>query len=108
MMRDKKTLKRTTRLKSNVDVFLTSDMLSTAFDTSKKTHIIIVSCDGDYAEAIKNALSHNKNLYISVLATPKMRDFKKNALSVRLSSLYHEVDNFDLLNIANITDRIKK
>ena len=101
-----KVLPSETRMKSNVDVFLASEMLEIAYEAKEPIHIVILACDGDYAEAIKIA-AKNKNVRISVIATPSMRDWRKNALSVRLKELRKELSGqYQLNSIANIKDYI--
>lgn len=78
-------------LKSNVDVYLSSDMMAQAARADHPTRLILVSCDGDYTEAIKNAIDLNKNVSVTVLATPTAKDMNKNTLSVRLKSLLTEL-----------------
>lgn len=73
-------------MKSNVDVYLATELLTIAHTAASPIHIILVSCDGDYAEMIKNALG-NPNVTISVLATPFTRNLAKNTLSVRLKQI---------------------
>lgn len=74
-------------MKSNVDVYLASELLGIAYAAAHPLHIIIVACDGDYAEMIKCAL-RNPNVTISVLATPSVRDWTKNTLSTRLKRIF--------------------
>lgn len=101
-----KVLPSETRMKSNVDVFLASEMLEIAYEAKEPIHIVILACDGDYAEAIKIA-AKNKNVRISVIATPSMRDWRKNALSVRLKELRKELSGqYQLNSIADIKDYI--
>ena len=73
-------------MKSNVDVYLASELLGVAYLAAKPIHIVLVSCDGDYAEMIKCALK-NPNVTVSVLATPSVRNWTKNTLSTRLKQL---------------------
>lgn len=95
-------LPQTKKLKSNVDVFLATELLEIAFSAKKPTHIILFSCDGDYAEAIKSA-TKNKNVFITVIATPPTKEIEKNTLSTRLKILRKEIpDQFALVNIATI------
>lgn len=99
-------LPQSKKLKSNVDVFLTTELLEIAFSTKKPTHIILFSCDGDYAEAIKSA-TKNSNIYITVVATPPVKDPEKNTLSSRLKQLYKEIPNqYQLSNISTIKNYI--
>lgn len=94
-------------MKSNVDVFLTSEMLEIAYETKTPTHIVIFTCDGDYAEAIKIA-AKNPNVKITVIGTPFIRaEREKNALSIRLRELRKELANqYHLNNIEDIKDSI--
>jgi uncharacterized LabA/DUF88 family protein len=94
-------------MKSNVDVYLATELLTVAHQASWPTHIILVSCDGDYAEMISNAL-RNENVSISVLATPSVRDFRKNTLSTRLKTLRGKISNYYLTDIRDIQDVIKR
>lgn len=91
--------------KSNVDVYLATELLTVAHKATKPTHIILVSCDGDYAEMIHNA-TENPNVVVSVLATPSTRDPGRNALSRRLRQLCSDYQDapgiFHLRNIENI------
>lgn len=98
---------RETKMKSNVDVFLASEMLEIAYEAKNPIRIIIFSCDGDYAEAIRIA-AKNKNVNITVIATPSIRDRNKNSLSIRLKELKSElIDQYHLNNINDIKDNIK-
>lgn len=97
---------KTTKLKSNVDVFLATEMLEIAFNSEKPTQIILLSCDGDYAEAIKSA-AKNKNVSITVIATPFVRNLKNNTLSIRLKNLRKELSGqYHINNIETIKDSI--
>ncbi len=97
-------LKRSISLKSNVDVYLATELLSIAYLAKRPVHLMLVSCDGDYAEMIKNAILRNENVMISVLATPSVRDMNKNTLSIRLKKVYNDVPlhRYELNNIYNI------
>lgn len=103
---DAKIKKKTTALKSNVDVYLATDFIIKAMSVRRKVHLIIVSCDGDYAEMIKAALGKRKRLFVTVLATPARHD-KRNTLSSRITALRRE-RNFVLRNIDNIRNRIEQ
>lgn len=87
-------------MKSNVDVYLATEMLTVAHKVDRPTHIILVSCDGDYAEMIRNALE-NENVSVSVLATPLVRG-RNNTLSKRLHILRGRLPRFMIRNIGNI------
>lgn len=108
-------LKRSTKMKSNVDVYLATDLLKIAYFAKKPTRIILVACDGDYAEMIKSALETNKRVHIDVLATPVVPRVlrkngayeDKNTCSTRLQKLRGELPNLTMLNIRNIQDLIK-
>lgn len=102
-----KVLGRSVKMKSNVDVYLATDLLEVAYLAQKPIHIILVSCDGDYAEMIKNAILKNENVSVSVLATPPVRQISRNTLSVRLRQLRGQVPRYQLTNIAVIGDMIK-
>lgn len=103
-----KILPENVKLKSNVDVYLTSDMLERMATAKNPVNIIILSCDGDYAEAIKVALRLSPNSCVSVLATPMTKT--NNCLSVRLKQLSRELkrENYKLVNINNIKDYISQ
>ncbi len=100
-----KTLEKTIKLKSNVDVYIASQLLETALLATAPTHIILLSCDGDYAEMIKTA-TKNQNIHITVLATPMTP--KNNCLSTRLKSLTKElpVTQYKLRDIREIKDEV--
>ncbi|MDO4752890.1 MAG: NYN domain-containing protein [Candidatus Saccharibacteria bacterium] len=99
-------LPQSKKLKSNVDVFLATELLEIAFSAKKPIHIILFSCDGDYAEAIKSAVK-NPNIYVTVIATPPIKDPEKNTLSSRLKQLYKEIPNqYQLSNISIIKNYI--
>jgi uncharacterized LabA/DUF88 family protein len=101
-----KVLSKTEKLKSNVDVYIASELLRVAYLAKKPTHIILMSCDGDYAEMIRLAIESNKYVDVTVLATPSTR--KYNALSVRLKQLRSKLpsDRYRLDDITNIRDKI--
>jgi uncharacterized LabA/DUF88 family protein len=95
------------KLKSNVDVFLASNMLKTAIKEKGLIHIVLVSCDGDYAESIKDILELRADVFISIMATQKRK--KNNYLSARLCGLRDKYpDRIALINIENIKDKIKR
>lgn len=104
---DRKFARRNKTLKSNVDVYLATDLLSRAYEADKALHIVLVSCDGDYAEMIESAILKNAKLSISVLATPPAHDFKRNSLSVRLRQLCRKLPRYQLTNIADILLHIR-
>lgn len=106
-MRRVQVLKKATKMKSNVDVYLATDLLRLAYLARKKTHIILVSCDGDYAEMIKSALETNPRITISVLGTPAVKS-GKNTFSMRLQEMRGKVPNFHIRNIQNIQPLITK
>lgn len=97
-----KILPENKKLKSNVDVYLTSDLLERVAKTKELTNFVILSCDGDYAEAIKATIRLNPKACVIVLATPMTR--MNNCLSVRLKQLSCELNrkNYKLTNIRNI------
>ena len=103
-----KVLPENIKLKSNVDVYLASDMLECAARAKGPINIVILSCDGDYAEAIKAALRLSPDSCITVLATPMTET--NNCLSVRLKHLSRELNrkNYKLANINNIRDYISQ
>ncbi len=92
------------RLKSNVDVYLAANMLECA--AKQPVHIVLISCDGDYAEAIQALLRISPNSMVTVLATPATRH--NNCLSVRLKNLSQILPrkNYRLTNINNIRDKV--
>jgi len=109
-------MKKIVKMKSNVDVYLATDLLKQAYLTKKPITIVLVACDGDYAEMIKSALMTNDNVHISVLATPVVKPIKLpggkikdvNSCSTRLQELRGQFQGFNLLNIQGIKDLIKQ
>lgn len=109
-------LKKTTKLKSNVDVYLATDLLKLAYFATEPMRILLVACDGDYAEMIKSALETNKNVWIEVLATPVIPRILKsdgtyedrNTCSTRLQKLRGKLQNFAMLDIGTIQGQIKR
>ena len=103
-----KVLPENVKMKSNVDVYLTSDLLECAAKANEPINFVILSCDGDYAEAIKAALRLSPDSRVTVLATP-MTEIN-NCLSVRLKHLSRELDrkNYKLANVYNIRDYISQ
>jgi len=98
-------LKESKTFKSNIDVYLCSELMGDLLNVSTKSHAIILTCDGDYAEMIRNVLERNKDVYISVLATPFTEH--NNYLSSRLKEL-NRIERYNLINILSIKDRISK
>lgn len=92
-------------LKSNIDVYLCSELMGDLLNVHRKTHAILFTCDGDYAEMIKNIIYKNKKVYVSVFATPYTH--MNNYLSSRLKELGN-IERFFLVNILNIKDKISK
>lgn len=103
-----KVLPESTKLKSNIDVCLASDMLECVAQADSPVNIVLLSCDGDYAEAIKAALRLSPESCVTVLATPMTK--ANNCLSVRLKQLSRELkrENYKLDNINNIKDLISQ
>lgn len=100
-------LPENTKLKSNVDVYMAVDMMKCAIQTTGSIHIVLASCDGDFAEAIHGILSVNPDVFITVLATPMTR--ANNCLSVRLKNLRSELPrNMALMNIDNIKAQVSR
>lgn len=98
-------LPETTKLKSNVDVYMAVDMMKCAIQATEPIHIILVSCDGDFTEAIHGILSVNPNVFITIMATPMTRT--NNCLSLRLKNLRSELpDDMTLMNIDNLKEQI--
>lgn len=93
-------------MKSNVDVYLAAEFLALSNDVATPSHFILVSCDGDYAEMIKLAISRNENVTVSVLGTPPVKELSKNTLSTRLCLLRQEVPRFRLIDISSFQDYI--
>lgn len=89
-------------MKSNVDVYLASDMVAQASVADRPTRFILVSCDGDYAEAIKTALRLNDKVSVAVLATPPVKEMARNTLSVRLKVLRSQTERYKLQNVDDI------
>ena len=103
-----KVLPENIKLKSNVDVLLASDMLECAAKAKVPTNFVVVSCDGDYVEAIKAVLRLSPKSRVTVLATP-MTEIN-NCLSARLRRLSRELnrENYQLVNINDVRDQIAK
>lgn len=100
-------LPETTKLKSNVDVYMAIDMMKCAIQAKEPIHIILVSCDGDFAEAIHGILAVNPGVFITIMATPMTKT--NNCLSVRLKNLRSELPNdMTLMNIDNLKERISR
>lgn len=99
-------MKKTMTMKSNVDVYLATELLDRAYSARRRTHLILVSCDGDYAEMIRNAVLRNKKVSVSVLATPPSKNIKKNTLSIRLRELFNEIPRYELRDISDIRDYV--
>jgi len=99
-------LKKSTKMKSNVDVYLATELLKVVFPTKRPTHIILVSCDGDYAEMIKTAIDYNRNVHISVVATPVVKN-SRNTCSTRLQALRRYSPNFYLTDIRDIEKYVR-
>lgn len=98
-------MKRMVSLKSNVDVYLATDLLKVAYLAKKEVHIIIVSCDGDYAEMIKSAIEVNSKVLITVMGTPVVKN-ELNTFSMRLQELRGKIPRFNIINIDTIKDLI--
>lgn len=96
-------LRESKTLKSNVDVYLCSELMGDLLTVEKPSHAIIFSCDGDFAEMIKNLLEKNPNVHVSVFSTPFTKN--NNYLSVRLKQL-ERINQYYLVNILNIKDKI--
>lgn len=98
----------TVTMKSNVDVYLAAEMLERVASVKQPTNIILVSCDGDYAEAIRVMLRINPNVRVTVLATPATR--KNNCLSTRLRELNSEFtsERYGLASIENIKGMVAR
>ena len=101
-----KVLEKSKKLKSNVDVYIATELLEVSHLATKPTHIILMSCDGDYAEMIRSAVK-NRNVHLTVIATPPTK--KYNALSSRLKQLRNEipVEQYRLDDITHIRDKIQ-
>ena len=99
-------LKEVIKYKSNVDVYLASDVLLKIAQSKKPLNIVILSCDGDYVELIRNIFKLRPDSYVTVLATPFK--IKNNVLSYRLKKLSSELDRgrYQLNNIETIKDLI--
>ena len=99
-------VKPITKFKSNVDVYLATEFLKVAYLASEPTHLVLMSCDGDYAEMIKSALDQNENVYISVIATPVIRS-GRNTCSTRLQALRKYSQRFHLIDIRDIEKYVR-
>lgn len=92
-------------MKSNVDVYLATELLRVAHFAERETHIVLVSCDGDYAEMIESAIGVNEKVTISVLGTPVVRN-NRNTFSMKLQRMRGKVNRFIILDISHIRDLI--
>lgn len=101
------TLKRSVKLKSNVDVYLATEFLKQAYLAERPIHLIVFSCDGDYAEMIREAIQTNENVYVTVVATPAIKDMTRNTLSLRLKELRGKLPRYYLTSIRDIEDLVK-
>lgn len=92
--------------KSNIDVYLCSELFGDAFQEKEGIHFVIFSCDGDYAEMIKKLFKFYPESSVSVFATQYT---KTNLyLSSRLQKLVSDYPRkYHLVNIENIKDKIK-
>jgi hypothetical protein len=97
--------KKTQSLKSNIDVYLCANLIKQVLSSNTPTHFILLSCDGDFADMINTAFEINPRIYVSVIATPQTA--KNNYLSIRLKKL-REIPNYNLINIASISDKVAK
>lgn len=93
--------------KSNVDVYLTSELLRLALLTTEPIDIVLFACDGDYAEMLKIA-AENKLVNLFVVAPPLTRRIETNSLSRRLTELRGKIPRFSLANIEDIEDEIRE
>ena len=95
------------KLKSNVDVYMTADMLELAATSSQPIHFVLMTCDGDFVEAINSILRVSPGSRVTVIATPKTE--KDNFLSSRLMVLANrQSKNTALVNIESIKDKISQ
>ena len=92
-----------TTLKSNIDVFLSTEIFADLIINREPLHVVIVSCDGDFAEVIKKVLELYPKTFVTVVATP----FRKygNYLSTRLHEL-KDKERYSLMNILTAKDKI--
>lgn len=82
-------------------------MMKYAIRATEPLHIILVSCDGDFAETIHGVVDVNPDAFITILATPMMK--RNNCLSVRLKNLRKELpDNMTIMNIENLKEQISQ
>jgi uncharacterized LabA/DUF88 family protein len=91
--------------KSNIDVYLCAQLMSDILNKRKPVHVIIFSCDGDFADMIRLLLTYKENVYVSVFATPYVKS--NNYLSKRLKDLY-TYEKYHLIDITNFVDYIEK
>jgi hypothetical protein len=90
-------------LKSNDDVYLYSELIGELLSYKKPVYAIILTCDSDYSEMIRNIIENNPNAHVSVFATPFTKS--NNYLSTRLKEL-ERIERYYLVNILNIKDKI--
>lgn len=97
---------KTTKFKSNVDVYLCSEMMFDAMADKGEKHLILFSCDGDYAEMIKKLCLSSPKIHITVIATPFTKPV--NFLSIRLQELRELLTDrsYKLTDISTLRDKI--
>ncbi|MBU0648163.1 NYN domain-containing protein [Patescibacteria group bacterium] len=96
-------LKPNKKFKSNIDVYLCSELMSDVINRKRKTHIVLYTCDGDFAEMIKKLMEINSLLYFTVVAPPY------SSTNNYLSSRFKELGVFEryfLVDIFSIKDKI--
>jgi uncharacterized LabA/DUF88 family protein len=98
-----KVLPKVAKFKSNVDVYLCSEMMFDAMNSKDEIHLILLSCDGDYAEMVRKLLDNYPQVSISVIATPFTKPI--NYLSTRLVGM-RQYRNYRLVDISTILDKI--
>jgi len=101
-----KTMPKTTKFKSNVDVYLCSEMMFDAMADKGEKHLVLFSCDGDYAEMIKKLCLSSPKIHITVIATPFTKPV--NFLSARLQELREQLadHSYKLTDISTLRDKI--
>lgn len=99
------------RYKSNVDVYLTVDLLEKVVSLSEPIHIVLMAGDGDYVEPIEAFLRlAPAGSKVTILATPARKDPHDNALSVRLRQLKKKYgrDQYEIESVEKIKPLIAR
>ena len=96
-----------TKFKSNVDVYIAANMVEIAATNDGPLHFILVSCDGDYDEAVRSVFRINSNVFFTIIAT-SLSAKPENSMSLRLKNLQSEFqEHLAIVDINVLKDRIQ-